>query len=75
MEENDGIDNINNNIKTTFKKFSQKKTIQKWTFMTQIQTTATTHNPRNKDTNTNNTNSTPNMKFNTIQNMELESNN
>ena len=65
------INNINNNIMSTFKKFSQERTIQKWTFMTQIQTTATTHNPRNKNTNTNNTNSTPNLKYNTIQDIKL----
>ena len=56
---NDNIDSIKINLKSTFKKFSQEKTIQEWTFMTQIQTTATAHNPRNKNTNTNDTNSTP----------------
>ena len=35
--------------------------------MTQIQTTGTAHNPRNKNTNTNNTDSTPRLKCNTIQ--------
>ena len=41
-------------------------------FYTQIQTITTVHNPRNKNTNTSNTTSTPNMKSNTIQNIKLK---